>query len=130
MKIITITLITALTFSITPAFAVSTKDLACGAIICLSGDGGSACAPYLDKYFSIKKNKKGFFCSPCTKLARKFFLKQCDHVKAPVIEKVNNQYGGQSNQYNQYIGGYNWNNLTPQQRETLQQFLQQRWQFR
>jgi hypothetical protein len=119
MKKLTMIFITALTFSAAPVFAISTKDLACGAIMCLSGDGGSACSPYLDKYFSIKKKKHGSFCSPCTKIARKAFLQQCDYVDAPIINQVNNQYGGQRQQYN----GFDWSQLTPEQREALERFL-------
>ena len=119
MKKLTLIFITALTFSAAPVFATSTKDLACGAIMCLSGDGGSACSPYLDKYFSIKKKKHGSFCSPCTKIARKAFLQQCDYVDAPTIEQVNNQYGSQYRQNT----NFNWENLTPEQREALEKFL-------
>lgn len=58
--------------------ALSISDLACGAIICLAGDGGSACAPYIKKYKSISGATRAI-----TKQLRKAFLNKCDKKKAP-----------------------------------------------
>jgi len=60
------------------AHTMSLSDMACGATICLGGDGGSACAPYLDKYYSIDGPTKA-----ATKRMRKAFLKLCPRQEAP-----------------------------------------------
>lgn len=68
-----------------PASALSLQELACGATICLTDEdaGGSACNPYLDKYYSIKVKKGGKFSSSLTKKARKKFLKLCKKKSSP-----------------------------------------------
>jgi len=73
------------------ASAGSGTQIACIAIICLSGDGGSACAPSLSTFFKIEKFTGGLgggFSKTLTKIARKKFLKQCD---APGIDGVINE---------------------------------------
>ena len=120
MKKLTSIVIIALTFSAAPVFAISTKDLACGAMICLSGEGGSACSLYLDNYFSIKKKKKGKLCSPCTKIARKLFLQQCDYVDAPTIEQVSKQYVPSTHKAIVLMGKIC---PPPEQRAALEKFL-------
>jgi len=93
MKKLTATLAITAAFTTLPASAISIKDLACGAIMCLSGDGGSACSLYENKYFSIEKFHHGHFDAGVTKRARKAFLNKCDHVNAPTITRVNNTNG-------------------------------------
>ncbi|MES9903230.1 MAG: TrbM/KikA/MpfK family conjugal transfer protein [Sedimenticola sp.] len=75
--------------------AMSISDLACGAILCLSGESdGDGCGPYLDKYYSIVKKKSwGRYCSGCTKAARKIFLSNCEYVGDAEIEAANNKHG-------------------------------------
>jgi len=58
--------------------AMPLSTLACGAIICLAGDGGTGCAPYLNKYNSIEGPT-----SAITKRLRKAFLALCDKQEAP-----------------------------------------------
>ncbi len=69
------------------AQALSLSELACGATICLTDEaaGGSACNPYLDKYYSIKVTKHGKLLKSATERARKQFLKKCKKVSAPPI---------------------------------------------
>ena len=62
---------------------MSVSDLACGATICLTGDGGSGCAPYLDKYYSIDGPTKA-----ATKLLRKAFLALCKTKEAPDLSAM------------------------------------------
>ncbi len=65
------------------AHAMSIAELACGATICLAGDGGDACAPYLDKYYSIDGPTKG-----ATKRMRKIFLAQCKKEEPPASPEI------------------------------------------
>lgn len=68
-----------------PASALSLQELSCGATICLTDKdaGGSACTPYLNKYYSIKVKKRGKYSSYLTKIARKRFLKLCKKKSSP-----------------------------------------------
>jgi len=79
-------LVSASALTALPATAMSIADLACGATICLSGDGGGACSPYEDKYYSIKIAGKYGTDWGATKRARKQFLKKCKTVSAPKID--------------------------------------------
>lgn len=66
--------------------AMSTSELACGAILCLAGDGGSACNPYLNAYNKIKVySLDGGISKKATEKARKKFLDQCKHVSSTVV---------------------------------------------
>jgi len=65
-----------------PSFAFSIEEMACGAKICLSGDGGSACAPFLDKYNSFKVKRHGKTLKWATKRLRKMFLDRCKEKEA------------------------------------------------
>jgi len=64
-----------------PLQAMSVSDMACGAKICLSGDGGSPCAPFLDKYNSINGAT-----SAITKRLKKAFLAKCKEQEPPDLE--------------------------------------------
>jgi hypothetical protein len=67
--------------------ASAQSQLACIAIICLSGDGGSACTPALGAFYKIEKFTGGLggkFSKKLTKKARKIFLSKCD---APNIQR-------------------------------------------
>lgn len=60
------------------AQAMSIEMLACGAKICLGGDGGSPCSLYLDKYNSIEGPTKAI-----TERLRKVFLLLCPEEDEP-----------------------------------------------
>lgn len=66
-----------------PTFAESLEEMACGAKLCLSGDGGEACNPYLDKYYSFKVKKYGRTLKWPTKKLRQQFLRKCKNKKGP-----------------------------------------------
>lgn len=65
-------------FTAPTAAAMSISDLACGAKLCLAGDGGSPCAPFLKYYKSIDG-----VTSSITKRLRKAFLSKCEDANPP-----------------------------------------------
>ena len=76
--------------------AGSSKDIACMAVMCLTGDGGESCAPALNKFFSIEKFTGGVtrsFSKRLTKKARKLFLKQCraENIGPYINSAINSQ---------------------------------------
>ncbi len=66
------------TFIAPSAVALSISDMACGAKLCLAGDGGSPCTPFLKYYKSIDGATRSI-----TKRLRKAFLRKCDDAKPP-----------------------------------------------
>lgn len=78
------------------AYAASNDD-ACGAALCLFGEatghsGGSACHPYLEKYFSIIVFHHGFSGSR-TADARRDFLNQCPSVDPAQKKLIGDRFG-------------------------------------
>ncbi|MES9906742.1 MAG: TrbM/KikA/MpfK family conjugal transfer protein [Sedimenticola sp.] len=86
------------------ASALSKSDKACGAILCLSGIGGSACLPYLNPYFAITSFTGGGWFSSAkfnggsTKRARRKWLGNCNKVEPEIIDQANSKYGTSKNQ--------------------------------
>ena len=65
----------------------SLKEMACGAKICLSDDGGGLpCKPFKDKYYSYKVKKYGVVLKGPTKVAREKFLDLCKNKDGPAVE--------------------------------------------
>jgi hypothetical protein len=76
--------------------AIGATDIACVAILCLSGDGGQSCAPSLSKFFSIEKFTAGItggFSKKLTKIARKKFLQKCDASDNETIRSIIEKHG-------------------------------------
>ena len=76
--------------------AIGTSDIACVAILCLSGDGGQSCAPSLSTFFAIEKFTGGIsggFSKKLTKIARKKFLQKCDASDNETIRAIIEKHG-------------------------------------
>lgn len=81
-----------------PAYSMSIEDLACGAKLCLAGDGGSPCAPYLKHYKSIDGPTRAI-----TKRMRKAFLALCKDQKPPDMEPYKAQRALEMKKYEQEL---------------------------
>lgn len=76
--------------------SVEANETACGAILCLSGNGGTACSSYIHSYYAIKRFHKGDFDAGATSAARNRFLNSCpgknSQVVATIIQKTGRKY--------------------------------------
>jgi hypothetical protein len=76
---------------IAPAFADDNN--ACGTVLCLAGQGGSACSKYLNPYYSIRvydSSLLGMVFNPGkTKDARRAYLAQCSSADSNSIDAAN-----------------------------------------
>lgn len=66
---------------------------ACGAILCLSGPGGAACAPYLNAFYSIIGWRHGFPDPWRTLQKRTNFINGCGSAPSSAKSSVLSKFG-------------------------------------
>lgn len=86
--------------------ALADNQTACGAVLCLAGNGGTSCTPYLSAYFSIRAYTNGIFNPATTLRERGNWLAECSEVSASVENEVNGKYGGQEYENNSGGSGF------------------------
>ena len=71
---------------------------ACGSVMCLAGNGGSACTGYLADYFDIVVLTHGDFNPSATSNARQSYLNECTSAPASMEDSENADYGKQNSE--------------------------------